>query len=58
MRGKLVWVAYTMFREYYISTVDGRVYETESAGINTSFNPKPCDTIPYGAEYIICTISR
>lgn len=49
---KLIWVAYDMFREYYISAADGSVYVAESVGPNTSFKPKSCDNIPDGAEYI------
>jgi hypothetical protein len=53
MTGNLVWVAFDMFREYYISVKDGSVYVVE--GI--PFNPKKCDNIPEHAEYITYPVS-
>lgn len=57
MYGKLIWIAFDMFREYYMSMVDGRIYEAENAGLNTPFRPKPCNSIPEGVEYITCPVS-
>lgn len=51
--GKLIWVAYTMFWEYYISLVDGSIYKSEG----NRFNPKPCTEIPDRAEFITYAIS-
>lgn len=47
--GNLVWVAFDMFRDYYISDKDGSVYVSEPTG----FNPKSCDGIPSTAHLII-----
>jgi hypothetical protein len=57
MTGNLVWVAYDMVREYYISVKDGSVYVAESRGWNSTFSPKKCDNIPEHAEYITYPVS-
>lgn len=57
MKNNLVWVAFDMFREYYISISDGSIYCAENTGLNTPFRPKRCDTIPATAEYITYPVS-
>lgn len=54
---QLIWVAFDMFRDYYMSAKDGSVYVEESLGLNTPFRPKPCQGIPDCAEYIIYPIN-
>jgi len=57
MKNNLVWIAFTMFREYYISLSDGNIYEAENVGLNTPFRPVKCNMIPESAEYISYPVS-
>lgn len=50
--GTLIWVAFDMFRDYFISSVNGLTYVSDHG----TLKPKNCESIPDDVHYIVCPL--